>query len=839
MYTRTYLHRWTVWSAVIVALMLTSCSGGGSNGGNGNNSITPIVQNVQATAVASQSITSSAGGTLTIPSSSSDWSGATLKIPAGALPTDVTVTVSEVSSFNYTGSLGVKKALKLEPSGTTFAVPLPFTVSYDPTLSDTEIEAQRFYIFDEKTNSMQELPVESIDKVAKTVKVNIPHFSILISTAELNDLDYVGAANKIKDTASNPTLRNYDTAKLALFLSNADIWMETNGQTVGPIKAKSQFISAKELYLLYRISLEQDAKNGMGNLTNTAYERMNQYFKLRSSHYGDPNITIEQDWIDLVMSVSSCYGTVAEIKSNIESPILYLASINYSLEDVYKAYFDLGLTLLDAGITITEKAQINQTMFLLDGAGISPDAPLSSIDKNVYGGNARAAVKANFIRSLGGWGKDRLRGIKFRTAIEEILKRNLADYETLSLDFGSDIVTTSNNNTILYMSKGTHTFSLKSLNKTNWYGLPINASVVANKVDVYSITQTGSNVISKNFFSLSDNWDINVDQPIHLTVTVHYDITFPDGKKDQSVITKEFTIKKFQQKTAKSLAHNGSIKVINKKLSIARKNINVSNTGTSSSYRLKSPFKMVASTVAGNDYPYNKILGQLFDSQGVAVGDQLEMGHDLLDFNFPSDGYYTIKLTAMPYMTPQDYNDGVVPTVERILNVTVGSSFVTQLTRTGQTTSYAAGDDGSLQKGVAWPTPRFTDNANGTVTDNLTSLIWLKYANCFGSLIWSDARASTLRLASGACGLSDNSTVGQWRLPSISELENLVDIEHVNPAIPTDHPFSAVQAGAYWSSTDSYVLVYGTYWYVDFQSGMVSSNSLDVSHYVWPVRNAL
>ena len=52
--------------------------------------------------------------------------------------------------------------------------------------------------------------------------------------------------------------------------------------------------------------------------------------------------------------------------------------------------------------------------------------------------------------------------------------------------------------------------------------------------------------------------------------------------------------------------------------------------------------------------------------------------------------------------------------------------------KTGQTVSYATGDDGDLQKGVAWPDPRFTDNSDGTVTDNLTGLIWLKNANCFG-----------------------------------------------------------------------------------------------------------
>ena len=40
------------------------------------------------------------------------------------------------------------------------------------------------------------------------------------------------------------------------------------------------------------------------------------------------------------------------------------------------------------------------------------------------------------------------------------------------------------------------------------------------------------------------------------------------------------------------------------------------------------------------------------------------------------------------------------------------------------------GQDGELQKGVALPTPRFTDNSNGTITDRLTGLIWLKNANC-------------------------------------------------------------------------------------------------------------
>jgi hypothetical protein len=48
--------------------------------------------------------------------------------------------------------------------------------------------------------------------------------------------------------------------------------------------------------------------------------------------------------------------------------------------------------------------------------------------------------------------------------------------------------------------------------------------------------------------------------------------------------------------------------------------------------------------------------------------------------------------------------------------------------KTGQTTSYALGDDGDLQMGIAWPEPRFTDNEDGTVTDNLNGLMWTKDA---------------------------------------------------------------------------------------------------------------
>jgi len=121
--------------------------------------------------------------------------------------------------------------------------------------------------------------------------------------------------------------------------------------------------------------------------------------------------------------------------------------------------------------------------------------------------------------------------------------------------------------------------------------------------------------------------------------------------------------------------------------------------------------------------------------------------------------------------------------------------------QTGQTTSFAIGDDGDLEAGVVSPSARFTDNGNGTITDNLTRLIWLKNANCFGFQFWDAALTSANNLADGQCGLSDASVAGDWRLPNIRELFSLIDFSQFGPALPSGHPFSGFQPAGYWSST--------------------------------------
>ncbi len=155
--------------------------------------------------------------------------------------------------------------------------------------------------------------------------------------------------------------------------------------------------------------------------------------------------------------------------------------------------------------------------------------------------------------------------------------------------------------------------------------------------------------------------------------------------------------------------------------------------------------------------------------------------------------------------------------------------------KTGQTAIYGTGDDGALQKGVAWPNPRFTDNGTGTVSDNLTGLIWLKNANCFGAQVWPTALSDANALASGACGLSDGSAAGDWRLPDVNELDSLIDASQFNPALPAGNPFTNVQSLNYWSST-TYALDTRYAWDVNMDGGYVSNGRKIDSFYVWPVR---
>jgi hypothetical protein len=172
-----------------------------------------------------------------------------------------------------------------------------------------------------------------------------------------------------------------------------------------------------------------------------------------------------------------------------------------------------------------------------------------------------------------------------------------------------------------------------------------------------------------------------------------------------------------------------------------------------------------------------------------------------------------------------------------------------RLPKTGQTYSLAPGDDGALQLGVPWPNPRFTNNGNGSVTDNLTGLVWLQNANCFGDKEWGNALAAANGLKDGDCGLNDGSVAGDWRMPNVRELYSLINYKFFNPALsnaagtaqwtegdPFSNVWNPLYYGYYWSSTEltysSAVMV------VAMQLGEVTWMPAQESVMlpVWPVR---
>lgn len=140
------------------------------------------------------------------------------------------------------------------------------------------------------------------------------------------------------------------------------------------------------------------------------------------------------------------------------------------------------------------------------------------------------------------------------------------------------------------------------------------------------------------------------------------------------------------------------------------------------------------------------------------------------------------------------------------------------------------------------PASRFIDNKDGTVTDRLTQLVWLKNMDCFGMLNWRRAALSVEGLKDGDCGpnqaliLSDGSSAGDWRLPTMEELCILIDFSRREPALPNDHLFLNAPSGYHWSST---TLDHnpGIVWIVYIESGTTCyEDKRNRAGHVWPVR---
>jgi hypothetical protein len=165
------------------------------------------------------------------------------------------------------------------------------------------------------------------------------------------------------------------------------------------------------------------------------------------------------------------------------------------------------------------------------------------------------------------------------------------------------------------------------------------------------------------------------------------------------------------------------------------------------------------------------------------------------------------------------------------------------LPQTGQTKCYntsggeipcaGTGQDGEIQAGVARPDPGFTDHEDGTITDNLTGLMWTKNANLPGGTTnWQQALDY---VADMNAGTYPNYGYTDWRLPNRKELYSLTDFSQYDPALPVGHPFTNVQAYLYWSST-TIAYIPDAAWIFGMEYGYVDGYNKPNNFYVWPVR---
>lgn len=168
------------------------------------------------------------------------------------------------------------------------------------------------------------------------------------------------------------------------------------------------------------------------------------------------------------------------------------------------------------------------------------------------------------------------------------------------------------------------------------------------------------------------------------------------------------------------------------------------------------------------------------------------------------------------------------------------------LPRTGQVLTYdqagkvidftGSRQDGEFQRGEVWPEPRFIVNEDGTISDSLTGLVWLKDGNCFGDSPWPTVLQSISDFNKGDISCPGIKTkYDDWFVPNLNQLASLIDFQ---ASVTGDAlrlvGFNEVQNGAYWASTPS--KNQQNAWTVDFANGSILAVSKLERHFLLVAR---
>lgn len=163
----------------------------------------------------------------------------------------------------------------------------------------------------------------------------------------------------------------------------------------------------------------------------------------------------------------------------------------------------------------------------------------------------------------------------------------------------------------------------------------------------------------------------------------------------------------------------------------------------------------------------------------------------------------------------------------------------------GSQTLYGQTCNGSVT--ATAPNSRYTDNGDGTVTDNQTGLMWKQCSEgvsstttvcdtgSAGTYTWQDALTQARIVnSSGFAGHND------WRVPNYHELASLIERSCYSPAINATI-FPVTESSFYWSaSPDAYsplTTSSGYAWKVSFALGKINTEPKESTYYVRLVRN--
>lgn len=125
----------------------------------------------------------------------------------------------------------------------------------------------------------------------------------------------------------------------------------------------------------------------------------------------------------------------------------------------------------------------------------------------------------------------------------------------------------------------------------------------------------------------------------------------------------------------------------------------------------------------------------------------------------------------------------------------------------------------------------FSDNADGTVSDSTTGLIWQKCSMGQNNDSTCSGSATTGNWAAALNYCKNLNVAGKsWRLPSENELKTLVDRSKASGTM-IDSAFPSAVAGYYYTST-TYAAGASAAWYVNFQYGILNGVSKGTLAYV-------